>query len=72
MLTLPLIAALLYTISLWHKDLRYIRFAELIVALLYIIYNFNVLAYTSMISAFIEFITTVYAIYKFDIRKTNK
>lgn len=65
---LPLLSALVYTIALWHKKLRIIRLAELLVAFIYIIYNIYILAYTSVLSSIIELVTTIFAIYRFDIK----
>ena len=70
---LPTIAVILYSISIWQKNLRITRIIEVISCILFIIYNINVLAIAGLISTIIEMFFALVAIYRFDIKdKLNK
>ncbi len=71
---LPTIAVILYSIAVWQKNLTITRIIEIISCSLFIIYNIKVLAISGLISTFIEMISAIIAIYRFDIKKyrTNK
>ena len=66
---LPCIGSIAYTITLAKYSIKATRIANSITCALYIIYNINVLAIAGIISATIELISTIIAIYKFDIKK---
>ena len=68
---LPCIACVLYSYGVWQNNLKITRKIEVISCSLYIIYNINVLAYVGLISTLIELISTLIAIYRFDIRKKD-
>lgn len=65
---LPCIGSFIYTIALAKSSLKVTRIANSITCILYIIYNINVLAIAGIISASVELISTLIAIYKFDIK----
>ena len=69
---LPTFAVILYSIALWQKNLTITRIIEIISCSLYIIYNIKVLAISGLISTFIEMLSAITAIYKFDIKKTKQ
>lgn len=64
---LPMIAVVIYTISLSQSNLKIVRFVEIISCTLFIIYNIKVLAYTGLIATVIELIMAMVGIIRFDI-----
>lgn len=69
---LPMIAVVLYSCALWYGNLKIVRITDIISCLLFIIYNIKVLAITGLIATFIEMLSTIIAIYKFDIKNRRK
>ena len=69
---LPMIAVVIYTISLSQSSLKIVRLVEIISCTLFIIYNINVLAYTGLIATVIELIMALIGIIRFDIKNTKK
>jgi len=66
---LPCIGSIIYTITLAKSNIKYARIVKSITCALYIMYNIYVLAIAGIISSLFELIATLYAIYKFDIKK---
>lgn len=66
---LPIIIFILYTYATWQNNLKLFRIVAFIVPICWVIYNLRVLAYVSAISSFIEMISAIIAIYRFDIKK---
>lgn len=64
---LPGIAVILYSISLWQKNLTITRIVEIISCSLFIIYNIKYYAIAGLISTILELIFAFIAIYRFDI-----
>ena len=69
---LPAISVILYSVAVWQNNMKVTRFLEVISSILFIIYNMNVLAISGIVSSIIELLSTLIAIYRFDIKKTNK
>lgn len=65
---LPCIGSLIYTVALAKYSLKVTRITNSITCVLYIIYNIKVLAIAGIIAASVELTSTLYAIYKFDIK----
>lgn len=65
---LPCIGSLMYTLALAKSSLKVTRITNSITCVLYIIYNIKVLAIAGIIAASVELISTLIAIYKFDIK----
>ena len=53
---IPILSGIMYTISIWQSNLKVYRGACIINGLVWIIYNFVVGAYISIVSSFIEII----------------
>lgn len=66
---LPVVAAIIYTISLWQDNLRIIRIGTLIMIVAYFIYNIVVRAYIGAIVEGILLISSILAIIKYDVIK---
>lgn len=66
---LPCIGSIMYTISLAKSNLKITRIMNVITCALYIIYDIKVLAIAGLISASIELLSTVFAIYRYDIKR---
>lgn len=69
---LPCIGSTIYTITLANSSLKSTRIANSITCILYIIYNIKVYAIAGIISATLELLSTLVAIYKFDIKPKKK
>ncbi len=68
----PIICTLLYTIGIWQKNLNLFRIITLIVSCIWIGYNIYVGAYPSLIENIVEIITSLTAIYKFNLDDKKK
>ena len=66
---LPCVGSIMYTTSLAKSNLKITRIMNVITCSLYIIYDIKVLAIAGLISASIELLSTVFAIYRYDIKK---
>ena len=66
---LPIIAGIIYTIALGYKNLKFIRIAEIISCILFIIYNIYVYAFVGIVSSIIELAFGLIAVYRFDIKR---
>ena len=66
---LPIIAVVLYSISLYKGNTKIIRIIELISCSLFIIYNIHVNAYVGLISTIIELLGSLVILVKLDIVK---
>ena len=69
---LPMFAVVLYSIAVWHGNLKLIRYTEVFSCGLFIVYNIKVLAITGLIATIIELIAALIAIYRFDIKKPKQ
>lgn len=69
---LPMLAVVLYSIVVWNGNLKKVRIVEIISCLLYIIYNIRVQAYAGLVATIIEMLGAMVALYKFNIKKSNK
>ena len=69
---LPFLAVFSFTISLWIGNLRLIRIVEAIAAVLFIIYSIYVYAIAGVFAYSFELSTVLFAIYRFDIKKSKK
>lgn len=68
----PLIGTLIYTIGTWQKNLNVFRIITLITACIWIGYNVFVGAYSSLIGNVFEVITSLIAIYRFNLNDDKK
>ena len=64
---IPVLAGIMYTISIWQTNLKVYRGVCIINGLVWILYNFAVGAYVSIISSFIECLAAIIAIIKYDL-----
>ena len=62
---IPIFITVLYSISNWVKDEKWIRITVLICAFVWIYYNFVVGAYISIIGNIFEIISSIIALYRF-------
>lgn len=67
----PVICTLLYTIGIWQKNLNVFRIITLITACIWIGYNLFVGAYPSLIGNIFEVITSLIAIYRFNLNESR-
>lgn len=66
---LPMIAKIISTVSYGMKNERLLRYISLPSCVLWIIYNATVGGWEAMVGDFLAFISTIVAIYKFDLKK---
>lgn len=67
----PVLCTLLYTIGIWQKNLNVFRIITLITACIWIGYNVFVGAYPSLIGNIFEVITSLIAIYRFNLNESR-
>lgn len=65
---LPIIAEILYVLTLWQKSVKTIRYGTLAMVILWLIYDVVVRAYPSLITDLIVMISTMIAIYVNDLK----
>lgn len=68
----PLVCTFIYTIGIWQKNLNVFRVITLITASLWIGYNVYYHAYPSLVGNIFEVITSLIAIYRFNLDDTRK
>ena len=68
---LPVLTVILYSIAIWHSNLKFIRYTEVISCIIFIIYNIKVLAITGLIATIIELTSALIAVYRFDIKNNR-
>ena len=68
---LPVIISIIFFLSLYTEDMKLYRKVAAIASVLWIIYNLAVGAYVSVIDYTIELISSLVAIYRFDIKKKS-
>ena len=68
----PAIASIIYAIVLWQEKPKSIRKGTSIMLLMWFVYDITVNAYVGALTEGILFISSVIALYKFDIRKEQK
>ena len=66
---LPIIAELIYVITLWQKSVKRIRYGTLLMVILWLIYDVIVKAYPSLITDLIVMTSTIIAISVNDFKK---
>jgi hypothetical protein len=66
---LPIVAELIYVLTLWQKSVKRIRCGTLAMVILWLVYDIIVKAYPSMLTDIIVIISTLMAIYVNDIKK---
>ena len=69
---LPVIISIIFFVSLYTEDMKLYRKVAVIASVLWIIYNIAVNAYVSVFDYSIELISSLIAIYRFDIKKIRK
>lgn len=69
---LPIIAEIIYVITLWQKDVGRIRIGTLLMVILWLIYDIFVKAYPSMITDLIVMSSTIVAIVMKDVLKRRE
>jgi len=69
---LPAVASYIYLIILLSKNMKNVRISTVILRLLWAIYDFIVKAYTTFALDIFSFISSLIAIYRFDIKKTEQ
>lgn len=67
--TFPVIVSILYSIILWHDNVKTIRIGSAIMILSWVIYNIGVGAYVGALIETILFISSLLAVIKIDILK---
>ena len=68
---IPGISSILFTLALYSKNMKTIRIIDVIICVINILYNFNVKAYTSLISCILEMLSSIIGIIRFDIKNKN-
>lgn len=68
---LPAIASYIYLIILISKNMKVVRKSTLLLRALWSVYDFIVMAYTTFALDMFSVISTIIAIYKYDIKKNN-
>lgn len=66
---MPIVAELIYVLTLWQKSVKRIRCGTLAMVILWLVYDIIVKAYPSMLTDIIVIISTLMAIYVNDIKK---
>lgn len=69
---LPVIISIIFFVSLYTEDMKLYRKVAVIASILWIVYNIAVSAYVSIFDYTIELISSLVAIYRFDIKKIKK
>ncbi len=69
---LPIIAEIIYAITLWQKDVKKIRIGTLLMVILWLIYDIFVKAYPSILTDLIVMLSTIVAIVIKDILKRKE
>ena len=69
---LPIIATLVYSYAVWQKNLSLFRKLVMSVSSLWVVYNFAVGAYISVIGSVFEFVSSIIAIYRLDVKGSGK
>lgn len=65
---LPCLGSIMYTISLAKSNLKITRCVNILTCILYAIYDIKVLAIAGLISTTIELLSTLFAIYRYDLK----
>lgn len=65
--SIPVIAALLFAYATWQNNMKLYRVLNLLVILMYAIYNLYFGAYVSFIGSVIQFVSSIIAIIRLDI-----
>ena len=68
---IPGISSILFTLALYSKNMKTIRIIDVIICVINILYNFDVKAYTSLISCILEMLSSIIGIIRFDIKNKN-
>lgn len=68
---LPAIASNIYLIILLSKDMKEVRKLNVFVRVLWLIYDFIIHAYTTFVFDIISFVSSIIAVYRYDIKKLN-
>lgn len=68
---IPIIITILYIISSYFENTKYIRYVFLICSIIWFFYNFKVKAYVSIIGNVFEFISSIISIIRFDVLKKD-
>lgn len=66
---LPIFATILYTYGTWIENLKLFRFIVVIVAIIWILFNFYIGAYVAFIGSIFQLLSGCVAMYRFDVRK---
>jgi len=69
---LPAIASYIYLIILLSKNMKVVRKSTVALRVLWAIYDFIVKAYTTFALDIFSVVSSIIAIYRFDMKKTNK
>ena len=67
----PILATILYTYAMWQKELKVFRRLSCLISALWITFNFSVGAYVVLLGSIFELISSIIAIYRFDIKKKD-
>lgn len=68
----PIVATLVYSYATWQKNLSLFRKLVMSVSSLWVVYNFAVGAYISVIGSVFEFVSSIIAIYRLDVKGSGK
>lgn len=69
---IPILATLLYTFGTWVTNIKYLRLIYLIAASMWIVYNYVLGVYIPLIGNFIELISGIVALVRFDLVKKER
>lgn len=68
---LPMIALVIWTIASWQDNTKYMRIAEIIICIMWIIYDLFVGAYMGCLTEFIIITSATIGIFRHDIKRNN-
>ena len=66
---LPIIAMIIHAYLAWQQKAKVIRYGTALVIIIWIAYNIYIMAYVALLTTLVNLISTIVAIYRYDIKK---
>lgn len=66
---LPVLATLLYTISTWQNNTKWLRYVYVICSVIFVVYNYIVGAYVTLVGNLFEIVSGIVSIIRFEKKK---
>ena len=63
---IPILATILYTVSTWQNNTKFLRYIFVVCSILFIFYNYVVGAYVALVGNLFEIISGVTSIIRFE------